>query len=53
MADLEDKTCINAETTIASPDCFKLKIGLTVTGSTGILGSTGEGPIHFEDLKVF
>jgi len=39
MPEIEDKTCVTAETTIASPDCFKLKIGLNITGSTGLLGS--------------
>jgi hypothetical protein len=33
--------CVNAETSIAAPDCFKLKIGINVTGSTGTLGATG------------
>src|SRR5690348_2542976 len=33
--------CVSAETTIAAPDCFKLKIGINVSGSTGILGTTG------------
>jgi len=26
---------------ICSPDCFKLKIGVSVSGSTGVLGTTG------------
>jgi len=41
MAEIEDNTCITAETIIANPDCFKMKIGLNVTGSTGLLGTTG------------
>jgi hypothetical protein len=35
------RKCVHANTTIAKPDCFKLKIGVNVTGSTGTLGATG------------
>jgi hypothetical protein len=43
MADMECKNlCIVADTSVCAPDCFKLKIGISVTGSSGALGATGE-----------